>query len=126
MTLFYQLLEDAEEKFNEEVSNIATTFRKEELIPFCEKYQIEFISGMGSYFFSTDITSWCNDDLEIYSDPNTFDVEDPNDHEQFVLDNPTFVDDCLELFAIMDEDVGGLPFGLNLSDVRLNKNRTAV
>lgn len=51
----------AQDKFQQEVQQLAEKIRTEIIVPVCQKYHLTFLSGMGTFFFTD--TTGC-----IYSD----------------------------------------------------------
>lgn len=50
---YLSALEIAQFKFDKEVSDLAEKIRQEVIIPACKQHKLEFISGMGTFFFTT-------------------------------------------------------------------------
>jgi hypothetical protein len=46
-------LKKAQDTFNSAVQDVGTKIRQEVIIPVCKQHKLEFVSGMGSFFFCT-------------------------------------------------------------------------
>lgn len=50
---FLSQLQSAQDQFDQTVSELGEEIRKQVLIPVCKRNKLEFISGMGRFFFTT-------------------------------------------------------------------------
>lgn len=62
---YLQELREAQDTFDEAVSNLGDSIRREIIIPLCKKHNLTFISGNGDFFF----TDENNMDYGDYLDP---------------------------------------------------------
>lgn len=52
---FMKELQTAQDQFDQTISELGEEIRKQVIIPVCKRNKLEFISGMGRFFFTTNL-----------------------------------------------------------------------
>ena len=118
MSLIINQIEKARDEFDLKLSKLAHQYRNSTIDPLCKKYNLNFFSGMGTFFFSSD-----EFDIIIHdADEVDFDIEelkelhedDLGPHEAFVLKYASAADDLQEVFDVLNAEIYDFLFGYYL------------
>lgn len=104
-------VQQANQFYIEKVVGLAESFRVHTLKSFCERYKIDFISGMGQYFFhcpsgsffittASDVTGLALN--EILQNKKREELSEP---ERFVLRYPGIREEIEDIFAVLDREL---------------------
>lgn len=70
---FLAALKKSQDTFYEEVRAIAEKIRREVIIPVCKQHNLEFVSGNGTYFFTTNNGKTVSDGHVRHDDTTKYD-----------------------------------------------------
>ncbi len=115
---FIKRFEKAEEIFNSEVNRLTTSIFKNCVIPFCNKYNLEFDSGMGACFFSKPKTTG----TQSFIDEDDFDYAFPD-----VKHDSEFYKEWVDIWKLLRLSTSQENFeiGTQMNDYKPNKKKVS-
>jgi hypothetical protein len=107
------LCDDLHDRLNE----LGEIYRREVIAPFCEKYGLNFVSGMGSYFFSDKNLADYESTPIYWVEGVDFQVSLP--HKSKLLTSKRFAKQVKAIFEVLDLEIARNDyFGFYVGDVR--------
>lgn len=117
-TIIQTLIKITEHKFNNKIDALAQDFYKSTIVPFCDKYNLNYVSGNGDYFFFSEEHSIYFHDVEVdellavnLEDAANLDEDDIYPIEEFALKYPNAGKEMKEIYEILDIPVSTHNFG---------------
>lgn len=91
-------IKEAEAIIETRYRKVARYVRRTEVVPFCRKYNMQFISGMGAYAF-------------FYADGGLY---SPGEYDS----ETQMRDDWLKVLKVLDAEIAGVPIGSWVADYK--------
>jgi len=98
-------IEEIEERASQEVEDLAQKYFNQAVVPFCKKYDLSFISGMGMIGFickKYDLSFHYPDEIPDAEECMGFDEDDLLPSEKFALEFPGAKKEMEEIFAVIN------------------------
>jgi hypothetical protein len=110
-------IEKIEEKANQQVDALAEEYFDQVVVPFCKKYDLEFLSGMGVIAFICSKHNLYIHYADEIPDPEECEYVDEDDlfpSEKFALEFPGAKKEMEEIFAVVNLTVFRFELGFSM------------
>jgi hypothetical protein len=110
-------IEEIEERANKEIDALAGQYFDQIVVPFCNRYNLRFDSGMGWItFFSEkhDLCFYYADEIPDPEECGYFDEDDLYPSEKFALEFPGAKKEMEEIFAVINIVAFGFELGFSM------------
>jgi hypothetical protein len=116
-------IKSIEEAANLEVERLGLEYLESTIKPFCKKYNLQFIAGMGSIFFHNpeyDLNFYRAEKLLQYNvnEIAEFDGEDCYPIEKYILKYPGIANEIKDIFEVLNTVIFKFEFGFSVPDYR--------
>jgi len=123
MTELVSKLESIGEAAHLEVQKLGLEYLESTIKPFCEKYNLWFVNGMGSIFFhNPEYNLYLREAEELLhynvDEIAEFDEEERNDDEKYILKYPGVANEMEDIFKVLNTVIFKFEFGFSVPDYR--------
>jgi hypothetical protein len=116
-------LESIEKAANLEVDKLVLEYLESTIKPFCEKYNLQFFTGMGDFWFHNpeyDLIVHTAEELLLYNVDEIAEFEDDDRFpiEKYILRYPGVANEMKDILKVLNTVIFEFEFGLSIPDYR--------